>query len=158
DRIIGHENCFPKQAFVWTADGVFSSESYEQYRWHVDGLAMCDEIGAMYFAHLRETGRAPKDFADLHEYSDRFPKGYEAIKVGRWFVNWNTLPTDNQDENFDIVLAYENSKVTTRIAFWAVTADRSERLIDPKVLEQTRTGFPTSHEIWKLHSEYSKEH
>ncbi len=157
ERLIGHENKSPDPGRdVIMGDGLITVEWYSQYLWREEGLEISEEIGDMYFAHLSDKGHPPTGLKDLEAYSERFPKGIQAIRSGRWIVLWNTLPTDNQNENDDLLLAYEK-QTRIRIAFWVQTADQSVRLMDPAALNENQNIVSISHEIWRLYAECSKD-
>jgi hypothetical protein len=104
--VIAHENKSPDpHRYVLMGDGSISIEWYDTYLWREEALVVSDEIGEMYFAHLSDKGKPPVELANLEPYAGRFPHGYEAIRTSRWVVSWNTPPTDDANENFDIIIA-----------------------------------------------------
>lgn len=156
ERVIGHENKSPDPGrFLLMGDGSITVQWYDNHLWREEAFVVSDEIGNLYFAHLKDKGKPPAELANLDQYAVRFPKGYEAIRTGQWDVSWNTFPTDNSNENFDVILARQ-IPTEGRISFFVLAADRSLRCMSPESVDENKNVVSVSHDIWRLYTECSR--
>jgi hypothetical protein len=113
--------------FVAAADGIVYTVLDDDFPGWLAGAPVGHEIVRMYLLYHQDHGKSPSCLGDLETYAGRYPKGYEAVKDGRWVVRWGTEVSPDPKVNRSRLLAHDRllPSADNFHSRWAVFADNS---------------------------------